>query len=103
GAGAGAGARARAGATATASPVVAAAAALTTQDITTRVQDALRLVMGLDTTEPIDGSVPLVALGLDSLQALDLRKLIETQLQRDLPVTAILGGASLDEVVSLLG
>ncbi|MFD6160243.1 nocobactin polyketide synthase NbtC [Nocardia sp. NPDC060256] len=68
-----------------------------------QVQFALRAVMGMDTTETIDGSVPLVALGLDSLQALDLRKRIEIELKRELPVTAILGGASLDEVVTLLG
>ncbi|MFB8280933.1 nocobactin polyketide synthase NbtC [Nocardia colli] len=68
-----------------------------------QVQFALRAVMGMDTTETIDGSIPLVALGLDSLQALDLRKRIELELKRELPVTAILGGASLDEVVTLLG
>lgn len=74
----------------------------TSENTADRVLFALREVMGMDTTEPIDGSTPLVALGLDSLQALDLRKRIESELQRDLPVTAILGGASLDEVVSLL-
>lgn len=67
------------------------------------VRDALRVVMGLEPSEAVDGSVPLVALGLDSLQALDLRKRVEAELRRDLPVTAILGGASLDEVVALLG
>ena len=67
------------------------------------VQSALRVVMGLGAAEAIDGSIPLVALGLDSLQALDLRKRVESELRRDLPVTAILGGASLDEVVALLG
>ncbi|PPJ15291.1 polyketide synthase [Nocardia nova] len=67
------------------------------------VRDALRVVMGLEPSEAVDGSVPLVALGLDSLQALDLRKRVESELRRDLPVTAILGGASLDEVVALLG
>ncbi|MFI1914980.1 nocobactin polyketide synthase NbtC [Nocardia sp. NPDC020380] len=72
-------------------------------DIADQVRDALRFVMGLDAGETIDGSMPLVALGLDSLQALDLRKRIEADLRRDLPVTAILGGASLDDVVSLLG
>lgn len=72
-------------------------------DVAEQVRDALRFVMGLDPGETIDGSMPLVALGLDSLQALDLRKRIEADLQRDLPVTAILGGASLDDVVSLLG
>ncbi|RDI46170.1 nocobactin polyketide synthase NbtC [Nocardia mexicana] len=71
-------------------------------DTAETVRHALRTVMGLGGAEAIDGSVPLVALGLDSLQALDLRKRIESDLKRDLPVTAILGGASLDEVVSLL-
>ncbi|WP_280316878.1 nocobactin polyketide synthase NbtC [Nocardia wallacei] len=73
------------------------------RDTADTVRDALRAVMGLGSTETIDGSIPLVALGLDSLQALDLRKRVESDLKRDLPVTAILGGASLDEVVSLLG
>ncbi|MBL1077221.1 nocobactin polyketide synthase NbtC [Nocardia sp. 2] len=68
-----------------------------------RVRFALRTVMGLGAGEAIDGSTPLVALGLDSLQALDLRKRIAVDLKRDLPVTAILGGASFDEVVALLG
>ncbi|WP_067695813.1 SDR family NAD(P)-dependent oxidoreductase [Nocardia jejuensis] len=72
-------------------------------DVADQVRDALRFVMGLDDDETIDGAMPLVALGLDSLQALDLRKRIEADLKRDLPVTAILGGASLDDVVSLLG
>ncbi|MFC8527886.1 SDR family NAD(P)-dependent oxidoreductase [Nocardia sp. NPDC057227] len=67
------------------------------------VRIALRTVMGMEPNDDIDGTTPLVALGLDSLQALDLRKRIETDLSRDLPVTAILGGASLDEVVALLG
>ncbi|WP_036498196.1 nocobactin polyketide synthase NbtC [Nocardia aobensis] len=72
-------------------------------DVADSVRDALRVVMGLEPDEAVDGSVPLVALGLDSLQALDLRKRVEAELRRDLPVTAILGGASLDEVVALLG
>lgn len=74
-----------------------------TPDTAETVRIALRTVMGLTPGEELDGTTPLVALGLDSLQALDLRKRIETDLRRDLPVTAILGGASLDEVVALLG
>ncbi|WP_280445942.1 nocobactin polyketide synthase NbtC [Nocardia brasiliensis] len=81
----------------------AAAVQVAAPNTAEQVRFALRAVMGMDTTETIDGSVPLVALGLDSLQALDLRKRIEVELQRELPVTAILGGASLDEVVTLLG
>ncbi|WP_433661677.1 nocobactin polyketide synthase NbtC [Nocardia sp. CA-128927] len=67
-----------------------------------RMLAELTKVMGADGTETIDGSVPLVALGLDSLQALDLRKRIKSELDRDLPVAAILGGASLNDVVLLM-
>ncbi|MFE5288926.1 SDR family NAD(P)-dependent oxidoreductase [Nocardia sp. NPDC056611] len=62
----------------------------------------LERVMGIDTGDSIDRSVPLVALGLDSLQALDFRKRVRASLDRDLPVAAILGGASLDDVVLLM-
>ncbi|MFE3028507.1 nocobactin polyketide synthase NbtC [Nocardia tengchongensis] len=62
----------------------------------------LERVMGIDTGDSIDRSVPLVALGLDSLQALDFRKRVQASLDRDLPVAAILGGASLDDVVLLM-
>ena len=58
-------------------------------------------VMGIDGGD-IDRTVPLVALGLDSLQALDFRRRVKSELDRDLPVEAILGGASFDEVVRLM-
>ncbi|PYE16806.1 mycobactin polyketide synthetase MbtD [Williamsia limnetica] len=61
----------------------------------------LNRVMGIDGGD-IDPSTPLVALGLDSLQALDFRKRVKAELDRDLPMEAILGGASLDEVVALM-
>ncbi|AYF77017.1 SDR family NAD(P)-dependent oxidoreductase [Nocardia yunnanensis] len=92
-----------AGAPVTAHAAPESAVAMPTPDVAEQVRDALRFVMGMEPDETIDGSMPLVALGLDSLQALDLRKRIESDLRRDLPVTAILGGASLDDVVSLLG
>ncbi|WP_051020317.1 nocobactin polyketide synthase NbtC [Nocardia araoensis] len=59
-------------------------------------------VMLLDGSEHIDGSVPLVALGFDSLQAVDLRARLKTMVHRELPVAAVLGGASLDDVVELM-
>ncbi|MFJ6096112.1 nocobactin polyketide synthase NbtC [Williamsia muralis] len=61
----------------------------------------LHRVMGIDGAD-IDRTVPLVALGLDSLQALDFRRRVKSELDRDLPVEAILGGASFDEVVRLM-
>ncbi|WP_040804244.1 nocobactin polyketide synthase NbtC [Nocardia concava] len=66
-----------------------------------QVRRQLGKVMGAD-TDAFDTSVPLVALGLDSLQALDFRKRVRVELNRDLPVAAILGGASLDDVVRLM-
>ncbi|WP_067819238.1 SDR family NAD(P)-dependent oxidoreductase [Nocardia inohanensis] len=59
-------------------------------------------VMGVDGTDALDRSTPLVALGLDSLQALDFRKRVRSALDRDLPVAAILGGATFDDVVLLM-
>ena len=64
----------------------------------------LAAAMGLGRADAadLDPHLPLVALGLDSLQALDFRKRVKTSLNQELPVEAILGGASLHEVVELL-
>ncbi|MGI6797802.1 SDR family NAD(P)-dependent oxidoreductase [Gordonia sihwensis] len=70
-------------------------------DLTANLIDELAVAMGLAATD-IDPAAPLVALGMDSLQALDFRKRVQTALACDLPVEAILGGASLDEVVALM-
>ncbi|WP_194834038.1 nocobactin polyketide synthase NbtC [Nocardia sp. XZ_19_369] len=59
-------------------------------------------VMLTDGRDEIDSSVPLVALGFDSLQALDLHARLASTLDRDVPVTRILAGASLDDVVLLV-
>ncbi|MFC6009729.1 acyltransferase domain-containing protein [Nocardia lasii] len=67
-----------------------------------RMRTELLKVIGGDSAESIDATMPLVALGLDSLQALDFRKRVRAELDRDLPVAAILGGASLDDVVLLM-
>lgn len=64
----------------------------------------LAAAMGLGRSDAadLDPHLPLVALGLDSLQALDFRKRVKTSLNQELPVEAILGGASLHEVVELM-
>jgi mycobactin polyketide synthetase MbtD len=67
-----------------------------------RVRIELGQAMGISAVESLDSAVPLVALGLDSLQALDFRKRVQARLNRELPVAAILGGASLDDVVRLM-
>ncbi|MEU5763301.1 nocobactin polyketide synthase NbtC [Nocardia sp. NPDC047648] len=73
-----------------------------TDDLAEVIRRELGQVMLLDGPDHIDGSVPLVALGFDSLQAVDLRARLKTTLHRELPVAAILGGASLDDVVLLM-
>lgn len=83
-------------------PVIATPVAADDRSLTDQVLAELERVMGVAAGETIDRSVPLVALGLDSLQALDFRKRVRSALDRDLPVAAILGGASLDDVVLLM-
>ncbi|MEU6188407.1 nocobactin polyketide synthase NbtC [Nocardia sp. NPDC047038] len=73
-----------------------------TRSVAEIIRRELGQVMLLDGPDHIDGSVPLVALGFDSLQAVDLRARLKTMLRRELPVAAILGGASLDDVVLLM-
>ncbi|MFR9752291.1 nocobactin polyketide synthase NbtC [Nocardia sp. 004] len=88
--------------TAAAPPVTSATPPDSAAGFAESVRRELRRVMLVDSTAAIDGSVPLISLGMDSLQALDLRTRLKAELNRDLPVAAILGGASLDEVVSLM-
>ena len=85
-----------------AAAVAAAPATPVTVNFADRMRQELNAVMGMTDAAAIDSTVPLVALGLDSLQALDFRKRVRTELDRDLPVAAILGGASLDDVVALM-
>lgn len=62
----------------------------------------LRSVLGLDPAESIDRTMPLVGLGVDSLQALDLNRILLDTLGRDIPVTTLLSGASVDDLIDLL-
>ncbi|MGB6039350.1 MAG: SDR family NAD(P)-dependent oxidoreductase [Gordonia sp. (in: high G+C Gram-positive bacteria)] len=71
------------------------------EDLTAGLVEELAVAMGLAASD-IDLTTPLVALGVDSLQALDFRKRVQGRLSRDLPVEAILGGASLADVVEIL-
>ncbi|ROZ99341.1 nocobactin polyketide synthase NbtC [Gordonia sp. OPL2] len=76
----------------------------TTASVADLLRSELAVTMGLDPAQvDLDPDLPLVALGLDSLQALDLRKRVKTVLDQDLPIEAILGGATLREVIELMG
>ncbi|WP_342800224.1 nocobactin polyketide synthase NbtC [Nocardia sp. No.11] len=83
-------------------PAVNDAPAADSTPLDLRMRTELLKVIGGDSADSIDATMPLVALGLDSLQALDFRKRVKAELDRDLPVAAILGGASLDDVVLLM-
>ena len=59
--------------------------------------------VGVDRADTIDTTVPMVAIGLDSLQALELRRRVKIDFDHDLEVADLLGGASIDDVIARLG
>lgn len=65
-----------------------------------RLMTLVARAIGVDHAEAIDPETPLVALGLDSLQALELRRRVTAEFDRDVDVADLLGGAS---VADLLG
>ncbi len=71
-------------------------------DIGGRVVGVLAEVLGADDSDALDITRPLVALGLDSLQALELRRRIESEFGYDLPVSDLLGGATVDTITAVL-
>ena len=73
------------------------------RDLRTAALAVVADVIGAADVDAIDTTRPLVALGLDSLQALDLRRKVTEEFGYELPVTELVGGASLDDVIALLG
>lgn len=59
-------------------------------------------VIGADRADSIDTAMPMVAMGLDSLQALEFRRRVQAELNFELPVQDLLGGASVDHVIEAL-
>ncbi|WP_444543673.1 nocobactin polyketide synthase NbtC [Nocardia transvalensis] len=72
-------------------------------DAPQRLLQLLAEVIGADDLGTIDTARPLVAVGLDSLQALELRRRIDEEFRREVPVADLIGGASLDDVVRMVG
>ena len=59
-------------------------------------------VIGADDVQALDATVPLVALGLDSLNALHLRRRIKTEFSCEVAVSDLLSGATLSDVVEMV-
>ncbi|WP_157859015.1 MULTISPECIES: nocobactin polyketide synthase NbtC [Mycobacteroides] len=59
-------------------------------------------VIGADHADSIDTAIPMVAMGLDSLQAVEFRRRVQAELNFELPVQDLLGGASVDHVIETL-
>lgn len=68
-----------------------------------RLATLVARAIGVDHAESIDTAAPLVALGLDSLQALELRRRVKAEFDRDVDVADLLGGASVADLLERLG
>ncbi len=71
-------------------------------DLPQRLLQLLADVIGADDLQALDSSLPLVALGLDSLNALNLRRRIKTEFYCEVAVSDLLSGATLDDVVQMV-
>jgi len=71
-------------------------------DLPQRFLTLLAGTIGVDSVDTIDTTVPMVAIGLDSLQALEFRRRVKLEFDHDLEVTDLLGGASVGDVLATL-
>jgi mycobactin polyketide synthetase MbtD len=73
-----------------------------TTDVSQRFVKLLAEVIGLDNADGIDTTIPMVAIGLDSLQALEFRKRVQVEFDYELDVADMLSGASIDDALTKL-
>jgi mycobactin polyketide synthetase MbtD len=71
-------------------------------DLSQRFLTLLAGAIGVDGADTIDTTVPMVAIGLDSLQALEFRRRVKLEFDHDLEVADLLGGASIGDVLAQL-
>ncbi|MGX1807193.1 nocobactin polyketide synthase NbtC [Nocardia sp. NPDC055321] len=69
----------------------------------TRIVELVARALGEDDVDVIDRTRSLVALGLDSLQALEFRRRVQAEFGVELPVAELISGASIDDVIRMLG
>lgn len=67
-----------------------------------RVTSVLAQTIGIDDIGAINPGIPMVAIGLDSLQALELRRRVKAEFGYELDVTELLGGATIADLLAKL-
>jgi mycobactin polyketide synthetase MbtD len=78
------------------------AAAVPSGGLRERLMKLLAEAIGVERSTKIDTEIPLVAIGLDSLQALELRRRVKIEFNHDLEVSDLLAGASISDVLAKL-
>lgn len=72
-------------------------------DLSQRLTGMLAQTIGVEDMAAINPGVPMVAMGLDSLQALELRRRVKAEFGYELDVTDLLGGATIADLLAKLG
>jgi mycobactin polyketide synthetase MbtD len=80
----------------------AGAAAIEAGDVSQRLMSLLAKAIGVDRVDTIDTTIPMVAIGLDSLQALELHRRVKIEFDHDLEISDLLGGASIADLLARL-
>jgi len=83
------------------SPTVEASGLIEKTALSQRLTNLLAQAIGVDDVD-IDTTAPMVAIGLDSLQALEFRRRVKIEFHQDLEVSDLLGGASVADVLARL-
>ncbi|WP_421846084.1 nocobactin polyketide synthase NbtC [Mycobacterium sp.] len=76
--------------------------AIDNADLPQQLMTLLAEAIGLDGPAAIDTSVPMVAIGLDSLQALEFRRRVKMEFNHDIEVADLLSGASVADILAKL-
>jgi mycobactin polyketide synthetase MbtD len=84
------------------SPTVEILAHTDETDLSQRLMKLLAETIGVGGVDAIDAEAPMVAIGLDSLQALELRRRVKSEFDYDLAIADLLGRASIADVSAQL-
>ncbi|MBY0288863.1 polyketide synthase [Mycolicibacterium sp. GF69] len=84
-------------------PSPLAEAPLLTEDVSQRLTGMLAKTIGVEDIGAINPGTPMVAIGLDSLQALELQRRVKAEFGYELDITDLLGGATMADLLAKLG